>query len=151
MKTQRYCILLSVAAATALRAGTLIADFNDLTAGDLNGQAGGTGFGPDVWTNNSAATPETFIDIIGGDLSAPAGTHYALAQSGTPQKVQNTNGTTSLETRVLQTPLTGTTIWFSFLINQPNASPGSNTGSRCKRGRTLENLRSTLENPGFRG
>ncbi|WP_193215094.1 hypothetical protein [Luteolibacter marinus] len=128
-QTLKSILILALGGSTA-GATTVVADFNDLVPGDLNGQFGGTGFGTDAWTNNSAGTVEPFIDVVAGDLTAPAATNYALVQSGTPQSARNTDGTTSLQTRVLDTPLTGGTIWFSFLLNQASASPNSTSGSR---------------------
>jgi hypothetical protein len=129
MKKLNVC-LLAFSAGQVLHAGTVIADFNDLAPGDLNGKTGGTGFAASTWINNSAGTAETFIDVVTGNLTAPAATNYSLPQSGAAQSAQNTNGTTSLQTRALATPLTGDTVWFSFLLNQPTASPGVTTGSR---------------------
>jgi hypothetical protein len=129
MKKLNVC-LLAFSAGQVLHAGTVIADFNDLAPGDLNGKTGGTGFAASAWINNSAGTAETFIDVVTGNLTAPAATNYSLPQSGAAQSAQNTNGTTSLQTRALATPLTGDTVWFSFLLNQPTASPGVTTGSR---------------------
>lgn len=144
MKKLNAC-LLALSASQVLHAGTVIADFNDLAPGDLNGKTGGTGFAASPWINNSAGIAETFIDVVAGDLAAPAGTNYALLQTGTPQGAQNTNGGTSLQTRTLATPLTGDTIWFSFLLNQPTASPNVTTGSR---GGICFNQATTLHDPG---
>lgn len=119
-----------LALALPAHAGTAVADFNDLTSGDLSGQTGGSGFGAAPWINNSATTPVKFLDVIAGDLTAPPATHYAVPQSGTAHSVQNTDGTTSMETRTLSPALTGDTVWFSFLLKQPSASAGSNAGSR---------------------
>lgn len=143
MKTTSLVLLL--AASGVARAATAVADFNDLTTGNLTGQAGGSGFTAANWINNSAATPEPDIDVVAADLSAPAGTNYAIAQSGTPQSAQNTTGTTSLQIRTLATPLTGSTIWFSFLINQPVATAGLNTGNR---GGICFNQATTTGDPG---
>ena len=145
MKQTLKTLLFLATSGAAAHAATAVADFNDLVPGDLNGQLGGTGFAATPWINNSAGVAETFIDVVAGDLTAPAGTNYNLAQSGTPQRAQNTAGTTSLQTRELATALTGDTVWFSFLLNQPSASAGSTAGSR---GGINFNQPTTFSDPG---
>lgn len=90
-------------------AGFAAADFNDLTAGTLMNQSGGSGF---------VATPWCLGDrpkVISGNLTSPL---YTLSQTGTALSVQTTNAAaTSVAAqagRVLAVPLSGT-IWFSFL------------------------------------
>ena len=103
-------------------AGTAVADFNDLVEGQLSnftagaGQAGGSGFDPDpsnTWGNTGT------IITIAGDLAAPASTNYSFTQGVTPISAQGTFTAGRQATRALAAPLVGSTVWFSFLLNQP--------------------------------
>jgi hypothetical protein len=143
-------------------ASVVIVDFNDNNPGQLVGQAGGQGLSG-TWA--SSTNPQ----VVAGDLTAPASTHYAVAQSsGTAQSLQttastgstNTNGQASRGTAVT---LTGT-VWFSFLADAIdanarvgmsfNASGAGASGSRIDlvgtglfvsygAGQTLTNAQST--------
>lgn len=113
-----------------LGAAVVYADFNDNTLGALGsfsagaGQGGGSGFlGGDVWANTGT------ISVIAGDLSAPAGTNYALTQGGTAQSTQGTFTGGRQTTRATATTMgTASGVWFSFLLNQPtNNSRGGIT------------------------
>ena len=113
-----------LAGAGAARATLVIADYNDLSLGLQTGQFGGTGLSAtDDWSGTST------IDVISGDLTAPAGTNYALTQSGPARSIRGTYSNTHNEgrqnTRDLALALTGDTVWFSFLVqNQGTKSHG---------------------------
>ena len=110
------CAAVGTLFAANANAGQVVVDFNDLATGPLAGQAGGTGT-----TGNWAAS--TIPQVIAQNVTAPAATHYALAQSGTAQSVRGTSGSTNTDgqsTRALASTLNGT-VWFSFLVN-PNDS-----------------------------
>jgi hypothetical protein len=104
------------------RGDLVVADFNDLAPGQLFGQAGGTGLSG-TW--GASTLPEA----VGGDLTAPAATNYAVPQSaGTPQSIRttaNSNSGNGQASRPVAAPLSGT-VWFSFLLNAPDAN--SRTG-----------------------
>lgn len=110
--------LVGLAMAGSAGATLVVADFNDLNAGPLLGQAGGTGFSGS-WI--ASANPQ----VVAGDLTAPAATNYAITQSaGTAQSVRSTgtsDATNGQSSRALSTPLAGT-VWFSFLLNAPDAT-----------------------------
>ncbi|MBI1370812.1 MAG: hypothetical protein GC162_19435 [Planctomycetes bacterium] len=82
--------------------------FNDLSAGNLNGQAGSSGF-----ANNWAGS--TNPQVIAGDLAAPGSTNFALTQSGTAQSLRGDANTSSADSRTFTTAMTGN-VWFSFLL-----------------------------------
>jgi hypothetical protein len=112
------CAVVSAVLASNANAAQVVVDFNDLVAGQLNGQAGGTG------TSNTWAA-STKPQVVAGDLVAPAATHYALTQSaGNAQSVRTTANSTNADgqsTRTLPAALTGT-VWFSFLVNANDAN-----------------------------
>jgi hypothetical protein len=111
------CAVVGCILANNAQAGQVVLDFNDLTAGNLSGQAGGTGM-----TGSWAGT--TNPQVVSGDLTAPASTHYALAQSaGTPQSIRTTVSSTSATGQDYRSTAAtlGGTVWFSFLVN-PNDS-----------------------------
>ena len=60
--------------------------------------------------------------MVAGDLAAPAATNYAYTQAGTPLSAQGTFASGRQATRALASPLVGSTVWFSFLLNQPTAN-----------------------------
>jgi hypothetical protein len=105
-------------------AGLVTADFNGNSLGQLQGQAGGSGF-----TGNWAGA--TGPAVVSGDLVAPAATNYAVAQSaGSPQAVQAANTVTSSAGQVSRAPspnLTGT-VWFSFLVNPASTAARGGIG-----------------------
>lgn len=109
---------------TTVQAGLVTADFNDNTAGQLQGQGGGSGFSGN-WT---AATGPA---VVAGDLVAPAVTNYAIAQSaGSPQSIQAASSVTSGNGQTARAPaanLTGT-VWFSFLVNPASAAARGGIG-----------------------
>lgn len=116
---KKLSLLLSSIIIQHASAGAVIADFNDNTTGPLGafnpgeGQGGGLGFlTDDVWANTGT------IEVIAGDLTAPAATNYAVTQSGTQQSTQGTFTGGRHTTRAVESPLSGT-VWFSFLLNQP--------------------------------
>lgn len=111
-------LVLGLGLARTGRATVVTFDFNDNTAGTLVGQAGGAGLSG-TWASS------TLPQVVAGDLTAPAATHYAAAQaSGTAQSLQttasstNANGQSSRSTAVT---LTGT-VWFSFLADATDAN-----------------------------
>ena len=110
ISTSPFTILSLLAAFTvqSAHASPVIADFNDLATGGLDGQAGGTGF-----TGNWVGSGAT---VIAGDMTAPASTGYALTQSGTAQKARVTSSSKTKQSRDLSTDLTGDTVWFSYLM-----------------------------------
>ena len=112
-------------------------DFNDMSAGDVNGQAGGMGFTGTWTTRVNEAEPTYHIDTVSGDLVAPASTNFRLTQSGTAQSLQgmNNNYTVDKATRSLTTPLTDT-VWFSFLLEPCDGGRGGidlNSGTDYRR------------------
>ena len=86
--------------------GPVIADFNDLTLGVLDGQAGGSGMLGDYTSGGS-------YDVIAGDLTYPL---YNLSQTGTAHSVQALlqSGGNGQASRALTDGLEGT-IWVSLL------------------------------------
>jgi hypothetical protein len=94
-------------------ATTIEADFNDMTAGTMYGQSGGTGFDTNVWSVNTS-----IVKVQAGDLTAPAGTGYAITQGGTAQSVIGEHASAdrrqARKTEVLSGE--GQDIWFSFLV-----------------------------------
>ena len=100
----------------------LTADFNNLAAGDLPGQDSGAGWG--AWSGS------TDIDLIAGDLVAPAATNYHVKTAGTPLSVKGPSSSNqTVATSTLDAPLTANEIWFSFLVNpQSTGSPWARGG-----------------------
>jgi hypothetical protein len=100
------------AVAAAASAGFVRADFNDLPAGvGLVGRGGGTGF-----SGNWAGTGTISTPI--GDLASPL---YGVDQ---PSPARSVYGSYYIErqcNRALAEAMGGT-IWFSFLVNNPNAA-----------------------------
>jgi len=116
------CAVLAIGVSVALGGiaqGAVVQNFNDLTTGVMQGQAGGTGL-----TGNWAGT--STIDVISGDLDSPL---YNRPQSGTPLSVQGDYGSGRQNNRNLASPMSGS-IWFSFLVNNPviNNTSGSRGG-----------------------
>jgi len=93
-------------------AGLVVADFNDLGTGSLNGQTGGTGFTSD-WNSGTGT-----INVIPGDLTSSL---YGITQSGTAQSIRGDYTQGREQNRALASSMTGT-IWFSFLAENPNAN-----------------------------
>lgn len=132
------CAVVGLAFANTANAALVVVDFNDLATGNLAGQTGGSGMSTNAWAG--AANPQ----VVSGDLTAPASTHYAVPQSaGTAQSVQttatNSAAGTGQDARTTASTLTGT-VWFSFLANPNdaqaragisfNTSGGSASGAR---------------------
>jgi len=86
-------------------------DYNDLTPGVQRDQYGGVGLSH---TNSWGSTGT--INVVSGDLTAPAATNYALTQVGTPQSIRGGYQDPRQNTRDLAAPMTGDTVWFSFLV-----------------------------------
>jgi len=123
LMTFRIFLLAAVVAAidaTPASATLVIADYNDLSLGEQRYQYGGTGFSStDDWDGTG------WIDVISGDLTAPAGTGYALTQSGPGQSILGNYSAGRQNTRALDSALTGGNVWFSFLAqNQTDNSRG---------------------------
>jgi len=93
-------------------AALVVADFNDLSTGNLNGKAGGTGF-----SGNWDAGTGT-IKVIPGDLTS---TLYNIQQTGTAQSVRGDHHQARQQNRALASSMSGE-IWFSFLANNPNSN-----------------------------
>jgi hypothetical protein len=124
--------LMLLVSATSARATILVADFNDLTAGTLNGKGGGTGWTGN-WTGSAGGT------VAANDLTSPL---YSVPQSGTPLHYRSVNATGLRQNyRTPAASPTGT-IWFSYLseaeatgdragvsINPPTATPFNDTGT----------------------
>jgi hypothetical protein len=122
-------LLFSAAGAGAT---VLVADFNDLTAGAINGKSGGTGW-TGSWTGSAGGT------VVANDLTSAL---YSVPQSGTPQHYRSVNATGLRQNyRTPAASPTGT-IWFSYLaqaeatgdragvsINPPTATPFNDTGT----------------------
>jgi len=117
-------------AAGPAAAGLVVADFNDLSTGNLNGQAGGTGLSG-AWDSTTGT-----ILVGSGDLSSSL---YNIVQSGTPQSIYGTHSDGRQQNRALSTPLSGE-VWFSFLAR--------NDGSGDRSGITFDNSGYTTNNKG---
>ncbi|MDZ7616623.1 MAG: hypothetical protein U1E05_06435, partial [Patescibacteria group bacterium] len=100
-------------------------DFNDMSAGNVNGQAGGMGFTGTWTTPVNPSQPSYHIAAVAGDLVAPASTNFKLTQSGTAQSLQGIGNDVSVDktSRTLTTPLTDT-VWFSFLMQPTEGGLG---------------------------
>jgi hypothetical protein len=123
--------MLLVSMAAEARATLLVADFNDITTGDLKGKGGGTGFSS-TW--NGSSTPA----VVSGNLGSA---RYDLPPTGTAQHVSGNNDTgLRQEFRSTVDSPTGT-VWFSFLakvdktgdqaglsINAPTTTPFGDPG-----------------------
>ena len=110
----------------------VVADFNDIASGGVNGKAGGTGFNGS-WTGSSGGT------VAGGNLTS---TLYNVPQSGTAQRLRSINSTGLRQNfRTLSSSPAGT-VWFSFLaqvevgggqaglsFNAPTGTPFDNPGT----------------------
>lgn len=109
-------ILAAIIAGTApaAHAGTVIASFNDNTAGTFAGQFGGTGFASSSpW---AVTVGGGGVNVVAGDLTAPASTGYSLAQNGAGQQLYSTGSSTILSRPIANGGLTSSqTVWFSFL------------------------------------
>ena len=124
--------LMLLFAAASARATVLVADFNDLTAGAINGKSGGTGW-TGSWTGSAGGT------VASNDLTSPL---YSVPQSGTPLRYRSVNSTGLRQNyRTPAASPTGT-IWFSYLaeaeatgdragvsINPPTLTPFNDTGT----------------------
>jgi hypothetical protein len=121
---------LSMPVATA---ALIVADFNDIASGDLNGKGGGTGFTGN-WSGSAGGT------VVSGNLTSSL---YPLTQTtGTAQRYQSVNATGLRQNfRTVSTSPTGE-VWFSLLaqvtsstnfagfsLNAPTASPFDNPGT----------------------
>jgi hypothetical protein len=118
--------------AASARATILVADFNDLTAGTLNGKGGGTGWTGN-WTGSAGGT------VAANDLTSAL---YSVPQSGTPLHYRSINATGLRQNyRTPAASPTGT-IWFSYLaeaeatgdragvsINPPTPTPFNDPGT----------------------
>jgi hypothetical protein len=126
------CGMAAAAVAPDAGAALVVADFNDLPTGGINGKAGGAGWSTS-WTGSAGGA------VTAGDLTSPL---YAQTQSaGTPQHFRNVNATGLRQNYRTPAALTGT-IWFSYLamaenagdraglsFNPPTASPFDNPGT----------------------
>ena len=124
-----FCCGISVQDA---RAVLVVADFNDIASGAVNGKAGGTGF-TGSWSGSS-----------GGSVSTTnlTSTLYNVPQSGTGQRLRGQNSTGLRQNfRTLATTPTNE-VWFSFLaqvetgggqaglsFNSPTGTPFDNPGT----------------------
>ena len=103
-------VLLTAWSMQSANAGLVVADFNDLATGALDGQSGGTGFDDSTnWWGTGT------IDVESGDLTSSL---YNITQTGTPRRVKGDFNTTRHIHRDLGSSLTNE-IWFSFLANNP--------------------------------
>ncbi|MDA3874582.1 MAG: PEP-CTERM sorting domain-containing protein [Kiritimatiellae bacterium] len=91
------------------QAAVVSIDFNDLSAGNLQTQGGGSGFSG-TWGNTSS------IQVVAGDLAAPGGTGYALTQSGTAQRIEGSGSSARISTRTVNGNLGQGEFWFSALM-----------------------------------
>jgi hypothetical protein len=118
--------ILLIPFASAARATLVRADFNDNTAGQLQGQGGGSGFAA-----SSTWAGATGPAVVAGDLTAPASTHYALAQTaGTAQSLQAASTVTASagqDNRAPAATLAGT-VWFSFLVDPASSNARGGIG-----------------------
>jgi len=102
----------------AATAAVVAANFNDLSAGNIQTQGGGSGMSGS-WGDTGT------ISVVTGDLTAPSSTNYAITQTGTAQSVQGGHTEYRQSSRPLAAAMTGT-VWFSFLAN--NAASTSVSG-----------------------
>jgi hypothetical protein len=153
----RAAVSAGLLAFPSARGSLVAADFNDLfnpagaagnalreagtngVIGDADDQPAGTGTGFEADNPGTASLNEAhwqgntaFARVYPGDLTAPAGTGYALSQGGTPQHVSTTSTFQRGISRTFATPLAGT-VWFSFLaLNEESndrAGFGFNAGA----------------------
>lgn len=121
MKAKKWMMMILplIILVLAAEGTTIAADFNDMTAGTLTGQAGGTGFDTNLWSVSTS-----IVKIQAGDLTAPAGTGYAITQTGTAQSVIGEHATAdrrqARKTEVMNGD--GEAIWFSFLVLNTNST-----------------------------
>ena len=109
-----FSSLLRLAVATPLlihaaSGAVVVADFNDLTTGNLQNQTGGSGLGGS-WGDTGT------INVVNSDLTAPSATNYAISQSGNARSVLGGHTEYRQSSRPLAAAMTGT-VWFSFLAN----------------------------------
>jgi hypothetical protein len=135
MYTRIYTVVIfALLSAPALAGADVVtADFNDLTPGQLEGQAGGSG-----WTGNWENS--TSLDVINGDLLAPLSTNYGINQPSPGRRVQGSTNVGSQSTRAVAAALTGE-IWFSFLLNQPDMASRGGIGFNENASVPSSNLR----------
>jgi hypothetical protein len=119
-------------AAVPARATLLVADFNDLAPGGINGKAGGTGFTGN-WSGSAIG------QVVANNLTSAL---YAITQTGTAQRYRNDNSQGLRQNyRTPAVSPTGT-VWFSFLaraeqsgdraglsLNAPTGTPFNDTGT----------------------
>ncbi|MCF7847755.1 MAG: PEP-CTERM sorting domain-containing protein [Kiritimatiellales bacterium] len=88
-------------------AALVVADFNDLSTGDLNGQGGGSGFSGNY-------TGATNTQVIAGNLTSSL---YDVSQSGTAQSIKSTTfvGAAGGQIQRDLDSAMGGTIWISML------------------------------------
>lgn len=106
--------LLAVPCSAAL----VVVDFDDLTAGNIQGQGGGTGMSG-LWGDTGT------IIVEDGNLVAPAGTNFGISQSASGKRIVGNHTEYRQTSRPLATGLSGT-VWFSLLANVTGAT--SNAG-----------------------
>ena len=110
--TARSGSTINVASEFVSVSGPVVANFNDLDLGVVTGQNGGTGWSSS-YTEENAGSGGT-INVVSGDLVAPASTNYGLTQDGDGQHLARLSGGASSVERSIQTDLNGD-VWFSFL------------------------------------
>ena len=110
--TARSGSTINVASEFVSVSGPVVANFNDLDLGVVTGQDGGTGWSSS-YTEENAGSGGT-INVVSGDLVAPASTNYGLTQDGDGQHLARLSGGASSVERSIQTDLNGD-VWFSFL------------------------------------
>ena len=109
---------LVLAIATSAKAGTVIADFNDLNLGQLNEAAEqpadtGSGFTETFWPHDSS-----MVIALDGDLTPPAGSNYVSGQTGTGRSLGNSFGTRTRQNQTRNCELLAEgTVWLSALFS----------------------------------
>ena len=102
------------------------ANFNDVLIGDLASQSGGSG-----WAGGSSYTSTGgTINVVAGDLLAPASTNYALSQTGTAQHVAGSGGSVAYYRDLANPYGSSDSVWFSFIAQITDADASLVSGGR---------------------
>jgi hypothetical protein len=119
-------------AIASANAALVVADFNDIAAGGINGKAGGTGLSS-TWNGSAGG------NVVTGNLTSSL---YNITPSGTAQHYQSVNATGLRQNfRTITTSPAGE-VWFSFLamvdvagnragvsLNAPTGTPFQDPGT----------------------
>lgn len=130
-----FCCLVLVIGilANTASAALIVADFNDIASGSINGKAGGTGLAG-TWSGSAGG------NVVAGNLTSSL---YNVPQtSGTAQHYQSVNATGLRQNYRSPTTSPSGEVWFSFLaqvdasanragmsLNAPTGTPFDNPGT----------------------